>query len=174
MAIKRYPLRYVKTYKYQDESGNEEDIVFMANGFLFPLFKSYVGVELTKALTDYKKGLLNAVTKETLEVVAKYEAATNPDEKVNVILNNPETVVAALQGAQSADTVNGLSLIDALLIVMRVCAIPESDHAEALALGTELIPQECFEDPQLALELLNLAIQYEDKAKKNFVYRRGR
>ena len=172
MAFKRYPLRYVKTYRYEDkESGEVEDIVFMANGYLFPLFKSLTGVELGDAIADYKKGLLGLISKDMIDVMTRYEAAGTSEEKLQVIAENPDVVVSALREAQETDSIGGLSLMDLLLVIMRVCALPEEDHAEALAAGAEILPQECFEDPQLALELLTLAITYDENAKKNSNYR---
>lgn len=172
MAFKRYPLRYVKTYRYENpESKEVDEIVFMANGYLFPLFKSLTGVELGDAIADYKKGLLDLVDNDLVEVITKYEGAQTAEDKLKVLAEKPEVVFSALRAAQDTDAICGLSLIDLLLVIMRVCALPESDHAEALAAGVEILPQECFEDPQLALELLMLAIQYDDNAKKNSSYR---
>lgn len=171
MAIKRYPVRYVRTYKYKTESGETEDITFMANGYLFPLFKSYAGVELGKALEDYKHGLLKIVTPKTAEVLAKFDLAQDSDEKFRVVTENPEVMLSMLQTAEeTANTENGLSLIDLLLIVTRVCALPEADHAEALGIGMELLPQEIYEDPAFAFEILNLAVQYDNSVKKNSLF----
>lgn len=173
MAFKRYPLRYVRTFKYQNpESKETEDITFMANGYLFPLFKSLAGVELGKALEDYKKELLKIVNPEVVEVIGKFDAAASADEKFEVVKQNPEALLHALTLAQQAMGVEsaGLSLIELLLIITRVCALPESDHAEALAAGLELLPEECFQDPALAFEILGLAVQYDDSAKKNCTF----
>lgn len=171
MALKRYPVRYVRTYKYKTESGETEDITFMANGYLFPLFKSYAGVELGKALDDYKRGLLKIVTPETAEVIAKFDVAQNADEKLRVVTSNPEVLLSMLHTAQeTANTERGLSLIDLLLIVTRVCALPESEHAEALGIGMELLPQEIYEDPAFAFEILELAVQYDNSVKKNALF----
>lgn len=173
MAIKRYQPRYVKSYVYKDpNSGEEDEIVFMANGYLFPLFKSYAGVELGKALTDYKTGLLNVINKDTMEFVAKYEAAGTADEKLGLIMENPELLINTVQKAQETDSIGGMSMIEYLLIVMHVCALPESDHAEALALGYEILPQEVYEDTALAFELLNMAMEYEGQVKKNSKFRK--
>lgn len=173
MAIKRYPTRYVKSYLYKDpHSGEEEDIVFMANGHLFPLFKSCTGVELGTALSDYKKSLLTVVNKETVELIGKFEAAKTEEEKTQAVLDNPELIVSTIKQAQEADDINGLSMIEHLLIVMHVCALPEDEQAEALAIGYEILPQEVYEDPTLALELLDMAMTYESIAKKNSRYRK--
>lgn len=173
MAIKRYPTRYVKSYLYKDpHSGEEEDIVFMANGYLFPLFKSCTGVELGQALSDYKKGLMTVVNKETVDLIGKFEAAKTPEEKMQVVTENPELLISTIKQAQETDELNGLSMIEWLLIIMRVCALPQNDHAEALAAGYEILPQEVYEDPTLALELLNMAMDYEAIAKKNSRYQK--
>ena len=175
MAFKRYPTRYVRTYEYKDkESGEVDNIVFMANGYLFPLFKSFTGVELGKALEDYKKGLMGVVNKDTMEAIAKFETAQGSDEKIGVVMANSEVLMTAFKAAQDTDNiVGGLSLIEVLLVIMRVCALPEADHAEALAVGIELLPHEIYEDPQFAFELLNMAMEYDNHAKKNSTFRKS-
>lgn len=168
--IKRYPVRYVRTYKYNDEvSGDVEDIVFMANGYLFPLFKSYAGIELSNALDEYRRGLLSIVKPDLVEAMTKLELAQTGEEKLKFITEKPGILLEAVKAAQNIATVkeSGLSLIELLFIVMRVCALPETDHAEALATGIELLPQSVYEDMGLAFDLLSLAIQYDSHVKKN-------
>lgn len=175
--IKRYPVRYVRTYEYRDdESGEIESIAFMANGYLFPLFKSYAGTELSKALDEYKRGLLSIVKPDIVQALAKLELAQSSEEKIDIVTSSPELLLEAVRAAQEIATVkeSGLSLIELLMIVMRVCALPEADHAEALAAGIELLPQEVYEDMGLAFELLNLAIQYDAHVKKNSASQFGR
>lgn len=173
MAIKRYAPKYVRTYKYTDkESGETEDIVFMANGYLFPLFKSLAGVELGTALAEYKQSVMQIATPEVVEVLAKFDLAKTPDEKLGEIIAKPEVMVKALREAMNAaGNGAGLSLTEMLLIVTHVCALPASDHAEALSLGTELLPQEVYEDPALAFSILEIAMDYETVVKKNSVLR---
>ena len=170
MAIKRYPMRYVRKYDYKNpESGESEEIVFMANGYLFPLFKSLSGVELETALEEYKKSLLGAVNPDIVKTIGKFESAKSAEEKLEVVMANIDDLSKALMTAQQSMDAGhtGLSMIELLLITTRVCALPESDHAEALACGIELLPEECYQDPTLAFEILQLAIQYEENAKKN-------
>lgn len=173
MAIKRYAPKYVRTYRYTDkESGETEDIVFMANGYLFPLFKSLAGVELGTALAEYKKSILQIATPEVVEVLTKFDVAATPEEKVNEITAKPDVMVKALRAAMNAaGNGEGLSLTEMLLIVTHVCALPADDHAEALSLGTELLPQEVYEDPALAFSILEIAMEYEHTVKKNSVLR---
>lgn len=171
MAIKRYPLRYVKTYEYKDkESGQIDKIVFMANGYLFPLFKSLAGIELGQALKEYKQGLLGIINDEVITALAKFEAAPSADEKFNVVAEDPAVWVKAFAAAQDTQLSDGLSLTELLLIVMHVCALPEEEHAEALSIGYELLPEEVYHESVFVLELLNLAMQYEQNAKKNSTY----
>lgn len=170
MAIKRYPVRYIKTYHYVDETtGEGEDIVFMANGYLFPLFKSLTGIELTTALDEYKKGLMGIVTPENMQALYKLQEATDADTKLEVAMANSEALLGMVKVA--SDTAKyggaGLDLIELIMICTRICALPESDRAEALGAGTELLPAEVYQDPALAFELLQLATAYEDNAKKN-------
>ena len=169
MAVKRYPVQYVKKYKYQPDDGETEDITFMANGYIFPLFKSYTGEELGVALDDYRKGMLEeAVNEDTVKLIAKYDAAQDYETKEKLILENPSLVTYMVKAAMNAaDVKEGLSLIDALLIVSHVCALPEDEHAEALALGTELLPEEIYQDPMFAFEILDMAFKYSDHVKKN-------
>ena len=75
--------------------------------------------------------------------------------------------------AQKTDDIGGMSMIEYLLIVMRVCALPEADHAEALGLGYELLPQEVYEDTALAFELLGMAMNYDTAVKKNSKFRKN-
>lgn len=174
MALKRYQPRYVKTYTYKDpDSGEADDIVFMANGYLFPLFKSYAGVELGTALDDYKKSLTGVLNEDTVRLMTKFETATTPDERLAVILEDPELIVKMVREAQNTDDIGGMSMIEYLLIVMRVCALPEADHAEALGLGYELLPQEVYEDTALAFELLGMAMNYDTAVKKNSKFRKN-
>ena len=174
MALKRYQPRYVKTYTYKDpDSGEEDNIVFMANAHLFPLFKSYAGVELGTALDDYKKSLTGVLNEGTVRLMTKFETATTPDERLAVILEDPELIVKMVREAQKTDDIGGMSMIEYLLIVMRVCALPEADHAEALGLGYELLPQEVYEDTALAIELLGMAMNYDTAVKKNSKFRKN-
>lgn len=166
--VKRYEVRYVKSYPYKNENGEQEDIVFMANGYLFPLFKSFTGIELSVALDEYKAKLTKTLSPEILQAITKFEASNSVDEKITAVTENSDTFLKMLEAAEATAMVSpGLSLIELLLIVMRVCALPESEHAEALALGMELLPQEVYESPELAFELLELAVKYDDHAKKN-------
>jgi hypothetical protein len=174
MAIKRYPTSYVKVYQYK-YNNEVEDIVFMANGYLFPLFKSYAGVELDVALEEYRRSLLCILSEENTNVLCKYEAAQNPDDKLKVISENTEIFISILKVAtETAQIKPGLSLIELIMIAMHVCALPEADHAEALSFGYELLPEELYQEPQLAFELLTLAIKYNDNVKKNATLLRGR
>ena len=67
----------------------------------------------------------------------------------------------------------GLDLIELIMICTRICALPEQDRAEAMGYGTELLPQEVYEDTALAFELLTLAVAYDDDVKKNGKVRRA-
>ncbi len=166
--VKRYETRYVKNYPYKSPDGEEENIVYMPNSYLFPLFKSFTGIELSTALNDYKANLTKTVSPEIIQAVAKFEASGNVDEKIAAVTENSDAFIKMLEAAEATAIVKpGLSLIELLLIVMRVCALPESEHAEALAVGMEILPQEVYENPELAFELLELAIKYDDHAKKN-------
>lgn len=170
MAVKRYPVKLAKTYRYIDPGTNEEDdILFVANGALFPLFKSISGVELGDALEDYKKSLLGVLSPESAQLVAEFSNAQNVDEQFEVAQKNPELLFSMLRAAQDAALVEtaGFSLIELLLIVTHICALPESDRGEALAAGLELLPDEVYQDLQFAFEILGLAVQYDDHAKKN-------
>lgn len=170
MALKRYARKFIKTYTYRDEeTGEEELLTFMANGYLFPLFKSLAGVELTDALADYKKGLLGMVSKENLEALFKLQATENATEKLEVAKANAETLLALFQAASNTAPQGeaGLDLIELIMLCTRICAIPESERAEAMGLGTELLPPEVYEDPTLAFELLSLAVGYDEDVKKN-------
>lgn len=168
MAIKKYAPKFVRVFKYTDpDTGETDDIVFRANGNLFPLFKSYTGVELGKALDDYKKGLTEMLSEDTIKAIAAFDSAKDADAKLETVMSSPDVFLKMLQAANDTATIDGgLSLVELILIVMHVCALPEDEHAEALAAGYELLPQDCYEDPQLALDLLLLAIQYEEHAKK--------
>jgi hypothetical protein len=174
MAIKRYPTSYVKVY--QHKYGNEvEDIVFMANGYLFPLFKSFAGIELDVALEEYRRNILGILSEENTNVLYQFEAAENPDDKLKVISQNTEIFLSILKAAtDTAQIKPGLSLIELIMITMHVCALPEADHAEALSIGYELLPEELYQEPQLAFELLTLALKYNDNVKKNATLLRGR
>lgn len=172
MAIKRYAPKYIRVYKYTDkESGETEDIAFMANAYLFPLFKSLAGVELGDALNDYKKSLIGIAKPDVVEALAKYDIAGNPDEKLAILNSNPDLILNALTEAVDATNIGqGLTLVELLLICSHVCALPESEHAEALAVGTELLPQEIYENTAFAFDLLELIFQYETAVKKNLIF----
>ena len=166
--VKRYTTQYVKSYHYKDPNGEEEDIVFMANGYLFPIFKSFTGLELGKVLDEYKTNLTKKLSPEMLKAVAKFEVSDSVDAKIETIMQNSDVFLAMLQSAEDTATIQpGLSLIELILITMRVCAMPVEEHAEALSVGIELLPEEVYQDPQLAFELLDLAFKYEEHAKKN-------
>lgn len=170
MALKRYARKFVKTYTYTDpETGEEDTITFMANGYLFPLFKSLAGVELTDALADYKKGLLGITKPENIEVLYRLQATENADEKLKIAKDNSEALLALLQAANKAAPEGGagLDLIELIMLCTRICALPENDRAEAMGYGTDLLPQEVYEDPTLAFELLTLAVGYDEDVKKN-------
>lgn len=170
MALKRYARKFVKTYIYKDETTGEEDtITFMANGYLFPLFKSLAEVELTDALADYKKGLLGIVKQDSLEALFKLQATENADDKLKIAKENADALLGLLQVANSTATQGeaGFDLIELIMICTRLCALPESERAEAMGYGTELLPQEVYEDPTLAFELLSLAVAYDEDVKKN-------
>lgn len=165
MSFKTYKPRFVRSFLYTDEDGTREEIVFMANGYLFPLYKSYTGVELTKALDDYSKELVKLIDNDALKAVMEYDNAEG-DGKLEAVLENKNAFAKLFGAAFNADNVGGMSLTETLMIVMRVCALPQEDHAAALAAGVELLPQECFDDPELALDLLRLAGDYNAHAKK--------
>lgn len=168
--MKRYTKKFVKTYIYEDpETGEEDTIVFMANGYLFPLFKSLAGVELTDALTEYRNGLLNIVSPENMEVLYKLQEAGDADAKLSVAKENAGALFAMLKAANDTRPQGdaGLDLIELVMICTRICALPEHERAEAMGLGTELLPQEVYEDTALAFDLLTLAVAYDDDVKKN-------
>lgn len=169
--IKRYPLKLVKVYRYADpETGEQDDLLFIANGALFPLFKSLSGVELGDALAEYKKSILGVLTPESAQLIAEFGNAQNVDEQFAAAQKNPELLISMLRAAQDAaliENAGGFSLIELLLICTRICALPEGDRSEALAAGLELLPDEVYQDPQFAFEILSLAVQYDDHAKKN-------
>lgn len=170
MALKRYVRKFVRTYIYKDPDTGEEDMItFIANGYLFPLFKSLAGIELTDALAEYKNGLLGLVSKENMEVLYKFQSAEDADAKLSIAKENAEALIAMLQAASKTRPQGdaGLDLIELVMICTRVCALPESERAEALGYGTELLPQEVYEDPALAFELLTLVTEYDDDVKKN-------
>ncbi len=170
MGIKRYPLRLAKTYRYKDpETGEEDDLLFVANGELFPLFKSLSGVELGDALSDYKKDILGVVNEKSAKMIAEFCAAETEAAKFEIAKKDPKLIVSMLRAAQEAATVEraGFSLIELLLISTHICALPESERGDALAAGLELLPDEIYQDISFAFEILQLAVQFEDNAKKN-------
>ncbi len=170
MALKRYPKRFVKTYIYNNPDTQEEDtITFMANGYLFPLFKSLAGVELTDALTEYKNSLLTIVSPENMEVLYKIQEAEDADAKLSIAKEYAGPLLAMLQTANNTKPQGeaGLDLIELIMLCTRICALPEHERAEAMGYGTELLPQEVYEDTALAFELLTLAVGYDEDVKKN-------
>ena len=176
MAVKRYVKRYVKTYSYVDEAtGESEDIVFMANGYLFPLFKSLAGVELTDALENYHKGLLGIVTEDNLKALFKFQEAPDADAKLAVAEENQDAIISMLSAASKVQHYGeaGLDFIELVLICTRVCAMPENERAEALGIGTEILPAEVYQDPAFAFEILQLVSDYDQDAKKNLKVRRS-
>lgn len=176
MALKRYTRKFIKTYSYTDpETGEEDTIVFMANGYLFPLFKSLAGVELTDALAEYKNGLLDIVRPENMEVLYKLQEAEDADAKLSIAKENAGPLFEMLKAANDTKPQGdaGLDLIELIMICTRICALPEQDRAEAMGYGTELLPQEVYEDTALAFELLTLAVAYDDDVKKNGKVRRA-
>lgn len=171
MAVKRYPVKYVKSYTYVDEDTKEEEVIaFMANANLFPVFKSFVGKELGDCLEEYRNSILKALDKESIEVITKIESAKDVDEKLEILLENKESVSALFNTALTQDE-NGLTFLECILICTRVCALPEGDRAEALAIGYELLPDEIYQDPTFALDILNMAMTYEQKVKKKLIYK---
>ena len=170
MALKRYSRKYVKTYIYHDpESGEDDEITFIANGYLFPLFKSLSGVELSDALNEYRTGLLNVVDEASIEAMFKIEQAQSADEKLEILKDNSVQLLNLLKAANSVSVSGepGLDLIELVMICTRICALPEDERSEALGYGTELLPKELCEDPSLALELIAMAINYDGYVKKN-------
>ena len=170
MAVKRYPKRFVAIYHYTDpDSGQEEDISFVANGRIMPLFKSMVGVELAKALEEYKESLCKVLNKNSVEAVFKFDEAKSSADKLAVLSDNIEDFSAMMRAALEVHSYgeSDIDLIEAILICARICALPADDEGEALALGTEIIPDEIYQDPTFAFEILQLAINYEAHAKKN-------
>ena len=170
MAVKRYEKRYVKTYHYTDEeTGESEDIVFTANGYLFPLFKSLAGVELTDALADYHKGLIGMISEDNLKAIFKFQEAPDADAKLAVAEQNQDAILSMLKVATETKAYGeaGLDFIELLLICTRVCSMPEDDRQEAIGIGTEILPEEVYQDPSFAFEILQLATEYDSDAKKN-------
>ena len=170
MGVKRYPLRLAKTYRYTDpETGEKDDILFVVNGALFPLFKSLSGVELGDALSDYKKSVIGIVNKKNAKMIAEFCAAETEGAKFEVAKKDPNLIVSMLRAAHDASTVEqaGFSLIELLLISTHICALPESERGDALAAGLELLPDETYQDISFAFEILQLVVQFEDNAKKN-------
>ncbi len=168
--LKTYKRRYVKSYTYHDpETGEEERIDFLVSAELFPLFKSYTGVELGKALNDYRRELAKIMNEDTLKAVANFETS---EDKVQVLIDNKEAFEKMYQVSEEANNVDGLDLVESLLIVTRTLALPEDDRAEALGAGLELLPPEVLEDAAFAFEILNLAVSYDNFAKKNSSYQK--
>ncbi len=170
MAVKRYAKRFVATYHYTDpDSGQDEDIAFVANGRIMPLFKSLVGVELSKALEEYKESLCKVINKDRVEAIFKFDEAKTADDKLAVLTDNIDDFAAMMSTAMSVRSYgeNDIDLIEAILLCARICALPTEDEGEALAIGREIIPDEIYQDPTFAFEILQLAINYESHAKKN-------
>lgn len=168
MAIKKYQIRYVKKYTYTDpETGEQDEFVFLANATLLPLFKSYTGVELSTALADFKRSLLPAVDNDVAIAVAEF-AGSDTEQRLKAVMDRPEVWRKMLEAAQDATEMeNGISLTEALMTTMRACALPEAERAESLAYGADQFPTEMRDDLALAMELLSLALTFNDRVKKN-------
>ncbi|MBR3617263.1 MAG: hypothetical protein IKN46_01165 [Acholeplasmatales bacterium] len=170
--LKTYARKYVKSYAYKNpDTGEEERLDFLVSAELFPLFKSYTGVELGTALNEYRRELLNIVNQETVEAVAKFDTADNED-KLNILIENKEVFDKIYVTAENSDSVNGFSLIEALLITTRALALPKDDRANALAAGLELLPEEVFNSPEFAFSILESAVSYDNFVKKNSIYQK--
>lgn len=170
MAVKRYKTKYAKAYHYNNpDTGEEEIISFVANANLMPVFKSIAGVELTEALDDYMTSLSDLINEPNLETIVQFDSAKTESEKLDVVKSNADTLAAMFRTANKMATVgsSGLNLIELLLIASHVCTLPESDWAEATALGLEVLPQEAYEDVAFAFEVIKLAFDWVNFAKKN-------
>lgn len=168
MPLKRYTNRYFKKWEYLDPVTNEtESILFVANGYLMVYFKQFSGVELTQALEDYQKSLMGLIDKDKASLIAKISDAKDED-KLHVIAENIDEVKGLLDGSLQVKTYGeeGWDLIQLLLFCSRLCALDKADHEEAMSFGLELLPTEAYQDPQLALDILNMAISYDSEAKK--------
>lgn len=165
--VKRYKKKFALTYHYVDEDG-AEDIAFVANGRMLPLFKSMTGVELSDAINDYLASLRKITSENNLRALFKFTNEDNPDSKISIVQDNADDFLDMFKvalGAKVGD--DGMDLVETILICARVCAMPEDDQKEALAIGTEILPDEIYQDPQFAFEILKLAIGYTEDAKKN-------
>ncbi len=170
MAVKRYTPKYSKAYEYTDsETGETEIIAFAANANLMPVFKSMSGIELTDAIDEYTSNITSALDEQNLRAIVAFDSAPTTEEKLDAIKNNAEAFGAMMKTVNEMMAVkgSGLSLIELLLNASHICALPESDWAEASALGTELLPQEIYRDVAFAFEIIHLAFDWVEFAKKN-------
>ncbi|MBR2200756.1 MAG: hypothetical protein IJ894_08445 [Bacteroidales bacterium] len=170
MAVKRYTPKYAKKYEYTDpETGAVDVIPFVANANLLPVFKSIAGVELTVALDEYTDNIIKMFDEQNVGVVVQFDEADTAEAKMDVIRNNTDAFVAMMRVANDMAFVagSGFSLIELLLNAAHICTLPESDWAEATALGIELLPQEVYTDIAFAFEIVRLVFDWVNFAKKN-------
>lgn len=168
MAVKRYERRFGATYHYVGADG-EEDIPFVANGNLLPIFKTITGVELSTALDEYMTTLNNGMSEDKLKLIFQLSNASNSEEMLSIIEQNPELCIDLARFGQDVKVQStGMNLIDALLISMRICAMPKDDWQEALTLGEDIIPDEVFQSPTFALEILKSALSFNERSKKKY------
>lgn len=169
MAVKRYERRFGATYHYVGEDG-EEDIAFVANGNLLPIFKTITGVELSTALDEYMTSLNNGMSEDKLKLIFQLSNASNSEEMLSIIEQNSELCIDLARFGQEAKVQStGMNLIDALLISMRICAMPKDDWQEALAFGEDILPDEIFQNPTFAFEILKSALSFNTHSKKKYL-----
>lgn len=172
MAVKTYQRHFGISYEYKDSNtGATENIPFVANAKLLILFKTITGVELSKALDDYKNSIANVVSADNMQAVFKFTNAETPDERLEVLMSSPAQFEELLKAALDVRQYNGVDLITAILISARIAAMRDEDQAEAITLGEEILPEEVYQNPTLAFDILKLAFDYDMYAKKKS-YRR--
>lgn len=172
MAVKTYQRHFGISYEYKDSNTGEiENIPFVANAKLLILFKTITGVEMSKALDDYKNSIGNVVSADNMQAVFKFTNAETPDERLEVLMSSPAQFEELLKAALDVRQYNGVDLITAILISARIAAMRDEDQAEAITLGEEILPEEVYQNPTLAFDILKLAFDYDMYAKKKS-YRR--
>lgn len=167
MAVKTYQRHFGISYEYKDaNTGEAEQIPFVANAKLLILFKTITGVELSKALDDYKNSIADVVSAENMQAVFKFTNAETPDERLEILMANPDRFEELLKTALNVRQYNGVDLIAAILISARIAAMRDEDQAEAITLGEEILPEEVYQNPTLAFDILKLAFDYDVYTKK--------
>ena len=79
MAVKTYQRHFGISYEYKDSNtGETENIPFVANAKLLILFKTITGVEMSKALDDYKNSIGNVYRQITCRQCSNLRTQKRP------------------------------------------------------------------------------------------------